>query len=211
LELTEKAAMAGGLRHGTAADARHHLDALWDPAPFGYQPWADAWRRRAEEALEFTYQHWPHPGATPLALEHHLQLEVDGVRWRGIADRVETEDGRVRIVDYKTSRSRPTRDETGASLQLGFYLLAVAADAAITRHGQPDAGELWMVAMRNVKSFPIIEFDTANLKDVEQRLRDIAAGISAEDWEPTPHDGCDSCPVQLVCPAWPQGTNAYLS
>ncbi len=211
LELTEKAALERGDSHGTAAEAHHHLDSLWDPAPFGYQPWADGWRQRAEAALDFTYEHWPHPGATPLALEHDLTLEVDGVSWRGIADRVEVEDGQVRIVDYKTSRSRPTREETGASLQLGFYLLAARQDADITRHGAPNAGELWMVALRNITSLPVVAFDPANLADVEERLRDVSAGISAEHWEPIPTEGCNRCPVQLVCPAWPQGAPAYQS
>ncbi len=209
LELTEQAAMDRGDTHGTAAEARNHLESLWDPAPFGYQPWADAWRKRAEDALEFTYNHWPHPGATPLALEHDLSLDVDGVSWRGIADRIEAEDGHVRIVDYKTSRSRPTKEEAGASLQLGFYLLAAANDPGIVRHGHPDAGELWMVAMRNVNSFPIVAFDPANLEEVEQRLREVAAGIAGELWDPAPDESCDRCPVQLVCPAWPQGAQAY--
>ncbi len=209
LELTEKAAMADGRTYGTFAEALEHLDSQWDPAPFGGRPWADAWRRRAEEALEFAYQHWPHPDATPLALEHKLTLDIDGVSWRGIADRIEAEDGHVRIVDYKTSRSRPNAEETAASLQLGFYLLAAAADPNIARHGRPDAGELWMVAMQNVKSFPVVKFDPANLDDVEQRLRDVAEGIAGDQWDPVPHDRCDRCPVQLVCPAWPHGAKAY--
>jgi superfamily I DNA/RNA helicase/RecB family exonuclease len=211
LELTELAAVEAGLSHGTAAEARSHLEALWDPATFGYRPWADAWWRRAEEALEFTYAHWPHPGATPVALEHNVTLDIDGVSWRGVVDRIETEDGHVRIVDYKTSRSRPTKDETEASLQLGFYLLAAAADPAIAAHGTPDGGELWMVAMRLTRSIPVIKFDLGNLTDVEERLRSVAAGIKGEQWAPLPNDGCDRCPVRLVCPAWPHGAQAYRS
>lgn len=211
LELTERAAMARGDSHGTAAEAHDYLDELWDPGPFGYQPWADAWRRRAEATLEFTYENWPNPVATPLAIEHELSLEVDGVPWRGIADRIEVEDGLVRIVDYKTSRSRPTRDETGASLQLGFYLLAARADTRITEHGLPNAAELWMVAIHTGKSVPVIAFDPGNLRDVEQRLGDVAAGIAEEHWEPNPTESCDRCPVQLVCPAWPKGGRAYQS
>ncbi|MBT8192870.1 MAG: ATP-dependent helicase [Acidimicrobiia bacterium] len=211
LELTEKNAIEDGRTHGTTAEALEQLELQWDPAPFGGRPWADAWKRRGKEALAFAYEHWPHPGATPIALEHKLTLDVDGVSWRGIADRIEAEDGHVRIVDYKTSRSRPNAEETAASLQLGFYLLAAAADPDITGHGSPDAGELWMVAMQNVKSFPVVTFDPANLGDVEQRLRDVAAGIAGERWEAAPHDRCDRCPVQLVCPAWPQGAKAYQS
>jgi superfamily I DNA/RNA helicase/RecB family exonuclease len=211
LELTEQDAMGAGLNHGTAADALAHLDDLWDPAPFGDPPWADAWRRRAEHALRFTYEHWPHPSATPVALEHKMKLDIAGVSWRGVADRIEIEDGRVRIVDYKTSRSRPTKAETEASLQLGFYLLAAATDPAIVEHGIPEAGELWMVAINNGKSIPTIAFDPANRAEVEERLIAVAAGVLAEAWDPVPHEACNRCTVQLVCPAWPQGAPAYQS
>ncbi|MGI9609048.1 MAG: ATP-dependent helicase [Acidimicrobiia bacterium] len=211
LELTEKKAMEAGLTHGTAAEALNYLEDLWDPAPFGYPPWADAWHRRAEEALGFTYEHWPHPAATPVALEHKVNLDIGGVSWRGIADRIETEDGHIRIVDYKTSRSRPTKEETAASLQLGFYLLAAESDSTISQHGTPDAGELWMVAMNKGKSLPIVKFDPANLSDVEERLTAVAEGIAAEHWDPLPQEACNRCTVQLVCPAWPQGAPAYQS
>lgn len=209
LENTEQEAMQDGRRHGTADEARAHLDALWDPVPFGHAPWADAWRARAEEILDFAYEHWPHPDATPVALEHDLSLDVDGVGWVGKADRVEIEGGHLRIVDYKTSKGRPTRADVATSLQLGFYLLAASADAGLTRHGEPDAGELWMVGIQNKKSFPIIEFDPASLAEVEERLRAVAAGISGEEWHPNPGDDCGRCPVQLVCPAWPTGARAY--
>lgn len=211
LEATELAAMERGLPHGTAEAALTQLDAQWDPAPFGNEPFATAWRRRAERALTFTYEHWPHPGARPVAVEHPLTLDIDGVPWRGRADRVEAEDGDLRIVDYKTSSSRPNGKTVAESLQLGFYLLAARADEALLAHGSPAAAELWMVAQRNVRSFPVVAFDPASLDGVRERLRAVAEGVAGEQWEPRPNDGCDRCPVQFICPAWPQGAKAYES
>jgi superfamily I DNA/RNA helicase/RecB family exonuclease len=209
LENTERVAVEEGRNHGTAAEAREQLDAAWDPAPFGHSPWADAWRQRAESILDFAYQHWPHPGAAPVALEYDLALDVDGVKWVGKADRIEAEAEHLRIVDYKTGKGQPTRAEVAASLQLGFYLLAAAADAGLSDQGEPDRAELWMVGIQNKRSFPVIEFDPACLDEVEERLRAVAAGISGEQWDPLPHDDCGRCPVQMVCPAWPTGAKAY--
>ena len=48
-----------------------------------------------------------------------------------------------------------------------FYLLAAAADPDIAQHGTPDAGELWMVAMQNVTSFPVVKFDPAKEEFVD--------------------------------------------
>jgi superfamily I DNA/RNA helicase/CRISPR/Cas system-associated exonuclease Cas4 (RecB family) len=211
LELTERAAMERGERTGTLAEARSHLDALWDPAPFGHDPQATAWHRRAERALTFLYEHWPHPAAVPVALERALELEIAGVMWTGRADRIEAEAGTIRIVDYKTSRTRPTREVADGSLQLGFYLIAAAADSEIRRHGQPGEGELWMVALQNKTSLPVVAFDPDRIEEVEERLRAVAIGIEAENWDPIPHDGCGRCPVQMLCPAWPHGARAYTS
>ncbi|MBT8202254.1 MAG: PD-(D/E)XK nuclease family protein, partial [Acidimicrobiia bacterium] len=211
LEATELAAMERGAAHGTIEDALAHLDAQWDPAPFGNEPFATAWRRRAERALTFTYEHWPHPDAHPVALEHALSLEIDGVPWRGRADRIEAEGDYLRIVDYKTSSSRPNGKTVAESLQLGFYMLAAAEDEALTGHGSPAEAELWMVAQRNVRSFPVVEFDPTTLDGVRERLGAVADGVGGEQWEPRPNDGCDRCAVQFICPAWPQGTRAYES
>lgn len=94
-------------------------------------------------------------------------------------------------------------------MQLGFYLLAAMADPELCTHGTPSEAELWMVALQNKTSLPVVEFDPGRIGEVQERLRAVAAGIAAEDWTPKPHEGCDRCPVQLVCPAWPQGARAY--
>ena len=68
-----------------------------------------------------------------------------------------------------------------------------------------------MVGRKNVRSFPVLSFDETNLGEVETRLGVVAAGIASEEWAPLPHGECDRCPVQLVCPAWPQGVASYQS
>ena len=132
------------------------------------------------------------------------------MEWRGVADRIEAEDGLLRVVDYKTSK-RTTKMEAATSLQLGFYVLAARMDPDLLANGNPNAAELWMVARHNVKGFTVFPFDLANLPDVESRLEAVADGIGAEQWEPRPHEDCDRCPVRQVCPAWPQGAEAYSS
>jgi CRISPR/Cas system-associated exonuclease Cas4 (RecB family) len=75
---------------------------------------------------------------TVLEVEHPVQGRVEGFRVKGILDHIERRDGRICIIDYKTSsnpegyrirfdkldlRKRETWMEAIGSLQLPFYLL----------------------------------------------------------------------------------------
>ena len=55
LEEVEGAALTAGEAHGTLPSALEALERRWDPAPFGGGAWAEAWQRRAQEALRHLY------------------------------------------------------------------------------------------------------------------------------------------------------------
>jgi superfamily I DNA/RNA helicase/RecB family exonuclease len=207
LELTEGRALAEHERRSTRAEAATVLDEVFDRYDLGDGAWKAAWRRRADLLLDRLYESWPRPDATPVMLEHRLEHEVDGISWVGIADRIERGPDGLRVVDYKTSKSAPTAKEAQSSLQLGFYMLAANADAAVAELGEVTEAEFWYPLSTTTKP---IRFDPANLESVRDTLVSVAAGISAEAWPATPNDRCDGCAVKLVCPEWPEGREAYV-
>lgn len=206
LEAVEGAALAVGLTHGTLDDALDALDRIWDPAPFGGGEWAMAWHRRGEELLRRLYEQWPSRGQV-VAVEHDLALEIGGTRWRGRADRIEARPGgpaRICVIDYKTGRTVPSVAEAATSLQLGFYILAVAPEL-----GETAAAEMWFPASR-AKKITIRRFDPECASAVLELMSAAAAGIRAEDWTPVRDDEtCRRCAVRLVCPEWPEGREAF--
>jgi RecB family exonuclease len=204
LEATESAAIADDAAHGTAREALAHLDRLFDPADFGGEPWATAWHRRAVECLERLYGRWPEDSLPVREVEKPLEMDLGGARWVGRADRVEADDGDIHIVDYKTSRSPMTRAEAERSLQLAFYALAIEADAT----GRVTAAELWYPAARRT-AVPVLGLDLGRLDELRDRLEEVAAAIRAEDWTPTPGDHCERCRMRQLCPAWPEGAEAF--
>ncbi len=104
----------------------------------------------------------------------------------------------------------PTQERAATSLQLGFYSVATTSDPFVAAHGSVVAAEMWFLSHhRDRKSVYTRSLDLALLDEVEAELAGIAESIAAEDWEPTPGDGCDRCRVRLVCPAWPQGREAF--
>ena len=112
------------------------------------------------------------------------------------------------MVDYKTSTTPPTLKGAARSLQLGFYLMAAAADPDLLRHGTPTAAEFWHPLTRGRRwRFP---FDPAALDDVMTRLEEVAAGVLTEDWTPRVGSHCGRCAVRLVCDRWPEGREAFV-
>lgn len=208
LEDAETLATESGDPYATAEMAQAALEQRWDPAPFGGEPWATAWRRRAEDALTHLYARWPGKGPA-VALEAPVELRRSGTLWRGRIDRLERRGNHTAVIDYKTTKNPPKIADTASSLQLGFYLLAAAADPELAAFGPPREAELWFPLKPLKDSITVRTFDPGLLDDVSARLDAAAEGIAGEDFTPRPNERCDRCRVRLVCPAWPQGREAF--
>jgi superfamily I DNA/RNA helicase/RecB family exonuclease len=208
LEISEGVALNEGLAHAELAQAMVALDQVWaDDADFGSPTLNEAWKNRGRKLLKQMHEKWPGGAAAVVASERKLHLEIDGIRWSGRADRIERhQPNRLRIVDYKTSTSQPTKAQAADSLQLGFYILAAANDSELVEMGMPDAAEYWHPMVKS----PVREFELKNLDAVVESLKRIGQGIHAEEWPATPGAYCKNCSVRLLCPAWPEGREAYV-
>ncbi len=206
LEATEQDAVSAGQTHGSLERALEHLDRYFAEADFGLR--RDAWHKRAERLLRSLYDAWIRPGAVPVLLEYPLRDEIGGIPWRGRADRIErTSDGRLRIVDYKTTTSAKTADEAATSLQLGFYLRAARNDPEVAAHGDPDEAEFWYPLATRKQRWSALEPE--RLDEVVELMACIGDRIRAEDWRPAIQGACARCPVRIACPEWPEGMESY--
>jgi len=213
LEEVEQAALDRDDPHGTLDEALEALDRRFDPGAYGGEPWAGAWYAKAIRVLTHLYDAWPGDGRVA-AVEHGVEMEIAGTRWRGRIDRVEREDRAgskplLRIVDYKTGTNMPTVADAGRSVQLGFYLIAAREDPELSALGAFDAAELWFPAIKSA-SVTTRKLDVERLDEVAAAMQQAADGIVAEDWTPVTNRQCERCPVRSVCPEWPEGREAYL-
>ncbi|MEN8233819.1 MAG: ATP-dependent DNA helicase [Actinomycetota bacterium] len=209
LERVENAATERGDIHGTVEEAFEALDDMLAPGAFGEGPFDDAWRNRARVALENTYSLWPSAG-TAVGSETELTVQRGDVQWIGRADRIEQRGDSVSIVDYKTG-GLVSLDEGATSLQLGFYLIGAREDPDIGAYGEPSAAEMWFPMHPQKRSIATRSFDVANIDTIEERMAAVAEGIDIEDWTPNPSAECDRCAFRLVCPAMPEGKEAFSS
>jgi superfamily I DNA/RNA helicase/RecB family exonuclease len=214
----------------------HHLESVWNQLDFDAH-WLSAVERvEAESALErfLTWQE-ARSHLTLLGTEVEFSCDVDlgndRVQLTGSADRVERDpDGRIRIVDFKTSKTAPTAADIALHDQLGVYQLAVQKGAftAVAGEGARPAGaELVYLRLADGDSGHPKIFHQASLDDVpfpakpadsaeqparderptwvHRRLAEAARIIRGEHHEARIGPGCRYCPFRTSCPAQPVG------
>ena len=226
----------GAHSHADPDELSLHLESVWSQLDFDAH-WLSAVERvEAESALErFVTWQEARSHLTLLGTEVEFACEIDlgsdRVHLTGSADRVERDpDGRIRIVDFKTSKMAPTAADIALHDQLGVYQLAVqrGAFAAVTGEGARPAGaELVYLRLPDGESGYPKTFQQASLDDVpfpvkpldgaqptgfadqptwvHRRLAEAAQIIRNEHYDARIGTGCRYCPFRASCPAQPIG------
>ena len=136
----------------------------------------------------------------PAAREERVEVVVDGVRLRGIIDRLDVSPaGDLRVVDYKTGASPREAFEGKALFQMKFYALVLWR----TRGVVPRQLRLMYLADRDTLSYAP---DADELVRFERTLMAIWAaierGMQTGDFRPSPSKLCDWCDFTAHCPAF---------
>lgn len=204
LELAERETIGTGRDHAEPERALEILDQVWLEAEFGTPALTAAWLRVAREAIIKLYDRWPPSSGTPVQLEMEVSAAIDGLPWSGKVDRVERAAEGLRVVDYKTGTSLPTKEEAAQSIQLGFYVIAVGELL-----GEPvRAAEFWF-PRATTQSVATRRFDVDRVDEVRNSMAEIGQAIVGENWEPRINSRCDRCSFRMSCPAWAGASGAY--
>lgn len=119
--------------------------------------------------------------------------------------------GNLRLVDYKTSRWAPPREEVEKSLQLGAYYLAMRRDESLKALGRK-TGYLQLSFLGSLygEGFAVRGFAPREGYEewAETTIADLVAKIRAESFAPNPSADCMWCDFKPICPLWPQGGEA---
>ncbi len=223
-----------GAHHPTSADAlAGHLESVWDQLDFDAH-WLSAVERAEAEAAVERFVSWQQERhdleliGTELRFACEVDLGFDRVRLTGIADRVERQpDGRIRVVDFKTSRTPPSGTDVALHDQLGVYQLAVQQGAFDDAAGRPGGAELVYLRLPDgPANFPRV-FHQPSLDDVpypvglpdaegddqlteqpswvHHRLAQAVRVIREERHEARVGAACRWCAFRASCPAQSTG------
>ncbi|MET9591330.1 ATP-dependent DNA helicase [Streptomyces sp. NPDC006516] len=209
----------------TAADLdvlMERLDSVWDGLVFD-APWKSQQEKETARAALERFLRWhvmDRAGRTPVASEHDFDVTLEAgeyaVRIRGSMDRVEQDaEGRAYVVDFKTGKGAPTKDEVASHPQLAVYQLAVregAVDEAFDGH-RPEAGGAELVQLRQPApkkeggdALPKVQAQEPLSGEWVSDLLATAAGrVLDERFTPTAGQHCTHCAFKASCSAQPEG------
>ncbi|MFJ8859959.1 ATP-dependent helicase [Streptomyces sp. NPDC102451] len=209
----------------TAADLdvlMERLDSVWDGLVFD-APWKSSQEKdQARAALE-RFLRWhvmDRAGRTPTASEHDFDVTLEAgeyaVRIRGSMDRVEQDtEGRAYVVDFKTGKGAPTKDEVASHSQLAVYQLAVREGAVdeVFDGRRPEAGGAELVQLRQPApkkeggdALPKVQAQEPLSGEWVSDLLATAAGrVLDERFTPTTGQHCTHCAFKASCSAQPEG------
>ncbi len=174
-----RALLREGWRPAGLADSNEELQ-LWDKAQGALERY---WRSDRDRAGE------------PVWFERSFAFKLGPHLLRGRVDRVDRlPDGGYELVDYKTGKPK-TAAELREDVQLSLY--------------QMGAREAWQLETSAQSYFYVlddervpVEHSERELERVRATIAAIAAGILAQDFEPTPsYPICSVCDYRIICPA----------
>lgn len=136
----------------------------------------------------------------PFEMERWVSGLVGGAKIRGKIDRIDTVDGKLDLVDYKTGKA-PKRAEWGqdAIFQLNVY--GILLDSEL----EQEVGRLVLLYLGdgNKKDYP---FDKEGQESAVKTVASVRKGIdeaeAKNEWEPRPSKLCEWCSFKGICPAW---------
>ena len=167
----------------------------WRRGGFGDSDEERQLRAKATAALRRYFERVTAEPVSPLWFERAFSFRMGKHTLRGRVDRVDRlADGGYELIDYKTGRPRSAA-ALREDVQLSLY--AVGAREA----WQLDAAQqayLYVLDDEKVR-VPSSEIDAGWIADT---VDEVAGGILAQDFEPTPSDTvCSMCDYRIACPA----------
>ena len=145
--------------------------------------------------------------------EFDVRLDVEGfdVRIRGSFDRVETDEaGLVYVVDFKTGKNVPTKNEAQTNPQLAVYQLAVREGAISGPAPEPGGAELVFLRDGDANGLPkTVEQpppeEAPGATSIEKKLATMAARVLDENFSAYGEKQCGTCTFRKCCPKQPEG------
>ena len=171
------------------------FESSWRRGGFGDSDDELQFRERGIEALERYWENTRDQEGEPVWFERSFSFQLGPHVIRGRVDRVDRRpDGSYEVIDYKTGRSK-TAAELQSDVQLSIYQMGARESWGV----ETSAHSYYYVM--TAEKVPVAHSD-AELDRVRATIEEIGAGISRQDFQPTPtQEICSFCDFRIICPA----------
>ena len=188
----------------TKDDARRIARASW-PEISGSDDFRDL-ELGEKEAREFRWRAWraieglwdlEDPASVDVqATEQQVSVALDGVPFRGVVDRVESEQDGLVISDYKSGRAPTARYAPGRLQQVLLYAAAIAEETG----ERPVRARLLYLGQKIVATgVTPVELGGA-VEQLKSTWDAIGDACHTDDFSARPGPLCDYCPYAELCP-----------
>jgi DNA helicase-2/ATP-dependent DNA helicase PcrA len=171
------------------------FESSWRRGGFGDSDDELQFRERGIEALERYWENSRDEDGEPVWFERSFSFQLGPHVIRGRVDRVDRRpDGSYEVIDYKTGRSK-TAAELRSDVQLSIYQMGARESWGV------DTSAHSYYYVMTAEKVPVAHSD-AELDRVRATIEQIGAGISRQDFQPTPkQEICSFCDFRIICPA----------
>jgi DNA helicase II / ATP-dependent DNA helicase PcrA len=171
------------------------FESSWRRGGFGDSDDELQFRERGIEALERYWENTRDELGEPVWFERSFSFQLGPHVIRGRVDRVDRRpDGSYEVIDYKTGRSK-TAAELQSDVQLSIYQMGARESWGV----ETSAHSYYYVM--TAEKVPVAHSDE-ELDRVRATIEEIGAGISRQDFQPTPtQEICSFCDFRIICPA----------
>lgn len=130
------------------------------------------------------------------ATEHDVRVDIDGVPFRGIVDRIDVEDDGLIISDYKSGRAPSRRFADDRLTQVVLYAAAVRESS-----GQTPAKARLLYLGQSVVETPVTEDHLGHATStLSQTWASLTADCERDEFDPSTGPLCAWCPFLSSCP-----------
>ncbi len=200
-----------------------HVDEVWGRLHFR-TPWSAAREHDRIQVALTRFLEWHDSSSRKLvATEERFETVVElesgeRVSLFGYADRIELDaDGRVVVVDLKTTKDKLTGPQVQRHVQLGVYQYAVdhgAVDELAPERGESGGAELVQLGLPDgdsavVQTQPAYPDDGPERAALRAQMERASALVRAEEFPAVAGDHCRDCDFRSICPI--QGAGSVTS
>ena len=166
----------------------------WNASSFQSETQENQAKEKAKEMLK-TYLKWISENKnSPVAAEQPFRIEIEGVPFTGVSDRIEkTPDEKFAVVDFKTGGVYENSKSIKEDPQMNIYALGVEK-----QYGElPEKASLFYLKHDKMVDN---EIEKSQVESVKENIGGIVKSILNEEFEATPgYQICRNCEYWSIC------------
>ena len=179
------------------------IDEFWNSDYFENELQSAEYKMEALEMLLKYFRYNPMDKNIIHFSEKEIQIKLSSDVYRGKLDRIDIDDSKIHIIDYKTSKKKKTKNSLFKDIQLAYYCyLLYKSDGDEKINGLPDYATLEFIRDAEDPSVTV-EFNEEHMLETEKRIMNISENIKRSLFTPKKNSACFYCDYKrLLCPLY---------